>query len=261
MLDSDIDDFFKAPKEAEKIQRVGLDQTVLLRRNRVGSQGSLNSLASGVPPRPPVASRTIKPGTPTRHRGSLNSTATKNASLSATQTIDTTNVARKRNGLNLAVEPRSVAQNLGMLRNLDGLSNDSVRKEPFKLNIGTTGKLAPSQQNRTTNWSSSPVKPVILRTSSTESNFSHTRKANNRINMSFDNVKYWEIEKTNAFLAERIQKTKPTYSRMPSEPRALKSRFELKQTKEFFTLQRDNSVRNFRITSEDFFNTSLFCRE
>lgn len=141
---------------------------------------------------------------------------------------------------------QSTSNGRGMLQNLDGLSKDSLRKEPFKLTIFRKA----SQDTQRINWSATPVKPVILRTSS-EANFNHIRKSSDRINMSFDNARYWEIEKTNQFLSERLQKAKPTYTRKPSEPRIVRSRFELQKSKDFFDLQRDNSVSSLYKSGRD----------
>ncbi|OWA53633.1 hypothetical protein BV898_18055 [Hypsibius exemplaris] len=72
-------------------------------------------------------------------------------------------------------------------------------------------------------------------------NVDHVLKSNSRVNMSFDNKRFWDISSANRNLAERIQTVKPTYSRTPEQPKFYRSKMDLKQTTGFFTLQRDNT--------------------
>ncbi|XP_055340097.1 uncharacterized protein LOC129589380 [Paramacrobiotus metropolitanus] len=227
--------FKSGHQNANHSRRTDLKKTVVLRRNEGHQNVRPDSSKSAA----------VQPisGVPVKHGGRFSpvksSNLNNNASLVARRPPSPSTSATS--GANQSL--RSTSHDRGMWPKLNGLSNKSAKNEQFTtVNLGPREKRVvdppPSRIPQRTN--SPSIKPVIYRTLSTESRFSHTLKSNNRINMSFDNSKYWEIEKTNRFLAERIQNTKPTYSRMPAESRPLRSRFELKQSKDFFSLQRDN---------------------
>ena len=79
-------------------------------------------------------------------------------------------------------------------------------------------------------------------------NVDHVLKSNSRINVTFDNKRYWDITMANRNLAERINSVKPTYSRVPADSTFYRSKLELKQSTGFFAMQRDNTVRFFQKT-------------
>ncbi|GAV07839.1 hypothetical protein RvY_17626 [Ramazzottius varieornatus] len=69
----------------------------------------------------------------------------------------------------------------------------------------------------------------------------HIRKANSRLNMSFDNQMFYQIVKDNLYLADRIQNAKSNYAKEMSEPPKLaKSKLEARESKELYNLAREN---------------------
>ena len=72
----------------------------------------------------------------------------------------------------------------------------------------------------------------------------HIRKANSRLNMSFENQKFYEIVKDNLYLADRIQSAKSSYAKDSSEPPkvVIRSKLEVRQSKELYNLAQENLV-------------------
>ena len=139
--------------------------------------------------------------------------------------------------------PRSQSLNARAVsgQDLPTAATNQVKKQqtPVAIKQSSTGKYA----------GAAAVRPVIApsRPRPREPpNVDHVLKSNSRINVTFDNKRYWDITMANRNLAERINSAKPTYSRVPADSTFYRSKLELKQSTGFFAMQRDNTVRFFQ---------------